>query len=60
MSISVASIDLVKDGVLVIFSDGTAAIFSAVFHHAHRNDTGNTALPSGRDGEKRAGGGNKR
>jgi hypothetical protein len=61
MSLWVVSVDLVKDDVLVTFSDGTATIFSATFLNAHRNDKENTALPDEGNREiRREGGGRRR
>jgi hypothetical protein len=37
--------DLVGDGVLIIFSDGSAVVFDSEFLYAHRRDSENLLLP---------------
>jgi hypothetical protein len=45
MSADITSVDLVAGGVIVSFTDGSAAFYDADFLHAHRSSKGNSLLP---------------
>jgi hypothetical protein len=45
MDATVTQVDLVRDGAIINFGDGTAAFFDAEFLYAHRSEGSNALLP---------------
>jgi hypothetical protein len=48
---NVSTVDPAKEGVVINFSDGTSAFFTAEFLYAHRGNDGNKILRNDRRGD---------